>query len=247
MKSRAKQGIYKRGRYNKALSYLNLQKIRFPEDAQWLDPQIFQCYKSLENYEKAEQLLYEIRSRDDSHLFVYLEMAQMYHNVHEEPKKALLYYDSASKQIIKGYKQEYGNAFALSMDPTTQSETQYDVFLTKAILEYRLRKFRQAKASAGWAHQLRPMKTGAVCSMWGVVGSCDSSVCLGSHRTTTTTTTSHLTAVMLAVSALLRMFCYSPSAFDVLIAYCCLLCPGVERGFFYWVLWVLPLCSIVCL
>lgn len=151
--------LYKRGRYNKALSYMNLQKLRFPEDAKWLDPQIFQCYKSLNDYEKAERLLHDIRSRNDSHLFVYLEMAQIYHHFRKDPAKALLYYDSASKQIIKGYQQDYGHAFALSMDPTTQSETQYDVFLAKAILEYESGNFSQAKASAGWAHQLRPMKT----------------------------------------------------------------------------------------
>ena len=157
MKSQA-TSLYKREHYKQALRYLNVWRQRIPEDAKWLDPQIFQCYKNLNLMNEATEVMQKIRARGESQLFVYSELGNLYHNHHRQPELALNYYDTASMHIIKGYKEDHGDAYALMIDPATQSETQYEVFIAKAQLEYETGQYAKAKASASWAHVLRPSK-----------------------------------------------------------------------------------------
>ncbi len=148
--------LFKQGNYEASLKYLELWKERFPDDKDWLDPQLVECHLAMEEFGKAERLLKEIQGRNKSHLFVYTTLGKIYREQKEDLENALFYYNKASQFVIKDYKEEFGDAYAIMMDPKLTPDIQYEIFLNKAILSYDLGFYEQARNAANWASVLRP-------------------------------------------------------------------------------------------
>lgn len=150
--------MYQRENYEGALKFLKIWKEQFPKDQDILDPQIVNCQMAIGLIQQAEKLLQTIQKRNKSHLFVYMKLGEIYYKHQQKPQDALFYYNKASQYIIQQYKEQYGNAYAIMMDPTKTPPAQYEVFMAKAKLAMQLGQYQAAKNASVWASMLRPHK-----------------------------------------------------------------------------------------
>jgi curved DNA-binding protein CbpA len=162
---------FKAREYEAARLYLGIMRANFPQDQNWIDPQLVECLVALKRYPEAEQVLRDLIGRKESLLYANMALGRLYREMYQSPEMALGYYNTAIAQIIRQYQEKYGNAYALMLDPANESEAQYEAFLAKAELCLALGDYAAAKAAATWASFLRPQRPQA--------HQCKASACMG--------------------------------------------------------------------
>ena len=144
--------------YNKALEYYRLWLDYAPSDLVLLNTRISLCYKNLGDFSTAKKMFQQMIANDQSSIFAHHELGKIEERKMGNLEKALEHYENASELIINDYIEQYGETFPLFMDPTRLPEIQYEIYVEKGELYFKVENYKQAIIACNWASSIRPQK-----------------------------------------------------------------------------------------
>lgn len=157
LKARAHEAFHNKD-YELAMSFFQLWQRVMPDDDIDLTSRMIETHKHLGQYEEAFAGLRKMILNEESEVFAYAEMGAIYANYLKDFPKAIACYDTASNYILAGYKQQFGDAYAIMLDPRRIPELQYEVYLEKGKLHLAQREYREAILACSWASFIRSQK-----------------------------------------------------------------------------------------
>jgi len=122
-----------------------------------LKVRVSECYIKQERYNNAIAILKEIVRDYPSDISIYYEIASVY-MVQNRYTDALKYLDYAQQLAIRYYENNYGEAYAIVVDPKALSDVHYRVFYSRGKLYYEMEEYEQALKDCTWAAFLRPSR-----------------------------------------------------------------------------------------
>ncbi len=116
---------------------------------------LVKCYNAEGQYLKATALLKEIVRSFPDDISAYYELSQVY-LAQQNTEEALKYVEHARNLAIRYYRNQYGEAYAILVDPGSLSDVHYLVFYNHALINSKMGKFEAALRDCSWATFLRP-------------------------------------------------------------------------------------------
>ncbi|GAB4333735.1 MAG: hypothetical protein OHK0038_10070 [Flammeovirgaceae bacterium] len=114
------------------------------------------CYRNMNDFQKSIDFLELVLAESPNDIHAHVDLANIYLDNLNNLEKANYHFDKSIQIIIAHYKEVYGEAYAVLLNPKTISDIHYEAFTGKAILRIKKNEFKQSLRELNWAIYIRP-------------------------------------------------------------------------------------------
>lgn len=147
---------YQQGQYKEAAQLLQLLADQVTDYRPAMLARLIASYELLQDYEGAIRAYQSVIKAEPRTIEARNRVATIYAEHYGDFEKALQYYEQASELIINEYRSEYGNAYALTINPDKTPDSHYQLHCGMAQVYLAQGMFYQADQALKWAIFLRP-------------------------------------------------------------------------------------------
>lgn len=140
--------------YEKALHYFMLirQYEEYPNTLNLF--KIAYSYKGIGDIGKSAEYLEMIVTEQPNNLRAHIDLAYLFLETENFPRSTY-HFDKAVQIIVQHYKEVYGEAYAVLINPKNVSDIHYEAFVGKAFLNIKKKDYEKALKDCTWAIYLR--------------------------------------------------------------------------------------------
>ncbi len=147
---------FRNGNYSGAASLLQILADHVYEYRPTALAHLIASYEALQDYEGAIKAYKTVIEAEPRTIEARNRLARIYAEHYKDFDTALQYYQQASELVTLQYKTEYGNAYALTVNPGRTPESHYQLHCGMAQVYISQGMLQQAEAALKWAIFLRP-------------------------------------------------------------------------------------------
>ncbi|MCS6833845.1 MAG: hypothetical protein NZ521_09750, partial [Flammeovirgaceae bacterium] len=111
-------------------------------------------YKGIGNTAKSQEYLEIIIAEQPNNLRAHIDLAYLFMEM-ENLLRATHHFDKAVQIIVQSYKDTYGEAYAVLINPKNIADIHYEAFVGKASLNIKKKDYKKALNDCTWAIYLR--------------------------------------------------------------------------------------------
>ncbi|EMR01729.1 putative O-linked N-acetylglucosamine transferase, SPINDLY family [Cesiribacter andamanensis AMV16] len=147
---------YQRGQYEESARLLQILADQDINYKPAMFARLVASYELLQNYEGAIRAYESVIRAEPRTIEARNRLAAIYAEHYGDFDKAMQYYEQASELVIEEYKSQYGNAYALTVNPGKTPDSHYQLHCGLAKVYLAQGMHYQADAALKWALFLRP-------------------------------------------------------------------------------------------
>lgn len=158
LKTLEEEGLqnYRSGNYPRAAENLQLLTDHLTEYRPVVFAHLISSYEVMQDYEGAIQAYKLVIKAEPRTIEARNRLAMIYAEYYKDFDTALQYYQQASELVTDQYKTEYGNAYALTVNPANTPDSHYQLHCGLAKVYITQGMLQQAESALKWAVFLRP-------------------------------------------------------------------------------------------